>query len=127
MSQVKITIEQFSLIVPKICFRDTSSDPEHWTDANPLWGHCAVVSLLAQDYFGGELVRASLENISEYSYPRSHYWNQLPDCSDADFTAEQYKVMPEFKNIEIYPRERVLSYPDTQRRYETLVERFRLL
>lgn len=68
-----ITKENFSSLIKKITSKDTSADPENWTSSNPLWGHCAVVSLLAQNYFGGDLIRASLEHIPEYSYLKSHY------------------------------------------------------
>ena len=61
MSDNKITPEQFRAILPEICDSETSQSPQGWKPTNPLWGHCAVVSLIAQNLFGGELLRASLD------------------------------------------------------------------
>ena len=52
------TVEQFKQLLPSICDKETTQDAEHWTAENPLCGHCAVVSLVAQNLFGGELLRA---------------------------------------------------------------------
>jgi hypothetical protein len=79
MNKYMITQVVFSQILPKVCMRDTSADPEHWTPENRLWGHCAIVSLLAQEYFGGELLRVSLENVEELKYLRSHYINKISE------------------------------------------------
>lgn len=110
-----------------IAAQDTGADPEHWSKDNPLWGHCAVVSLLAQDLYGGELLRHSLEQVNGYEYLRSHYTNQLPDGRELDFTAAQFTFeLPKDLSTETRPRERVLGHPDTQRRYELLKSRFLL-
>lgn len=125
MSQAKIIIEEFARIIPKICSRDTSADPEHWSEENSTWGHCAVVSLLVQEQFGGTLLRQSLENIAGLEYLRSHYSNKLPDDLEVDFTLEQFQDrLPKDLPKEERLRERVLSYPDTQKRYELLKSRF---
>lgn len=107
-----------------VASRDTSSDPEGWTSNNPLWGHCAVVSLLAQDYFGGDLIRGALDKHPKYASLLSHFWNSLPE-GEVDFTAEQYSDL-RFGELKKEPRdrERVLSHPDTQRRYLKLKHRF---
>ncbi|MBL8031720.1 MAG: hypothetical protein JNK33_05360 [Candidatus Doudnabacteria bacterium] len=120
-----VPFEQFQSIVMNISAIDTSADPEHWSTDNQLWGHCAVVSLLAQDLYGGELVRHSLEQVQGYEYLRSHYTNQLPDGREFDFTALQFSTgLPENLPREVRPRERVLAHPDTRRRYELLKSRF---
>lgn len=84
---------EFQAILPSICDRETCVSPEDiigWTFGNPLYAHCAVVSLVAQDLFGGELVRASLEPFPEFAHMRSHYWNRLPDGTEVDFTEPQF-------------------------------------
>src|SRR3989344_7611221 len=93
--EMKVTLEQFKELLPSICDKETSSDPENWTPENPLWGHCAVVSLIAQNLFGGEPMRAPLTHIPKFSHMRSHYWNRLPDrtgtlTTELDFTATQF-------------------------------------
>ncbi len=85
-----ITPEGFQRLLPNICDKETSADAEGWTKENPLYAHCAVVALLAQDLFGGNLLRASLEQFPEFAHMRSHYWNQLPDGSEVDFTEPQF-------------------------------------
>lgn len=117
--------EDFSKIIEKICTRDTSADPEHWSAENPMWGHCAVVSLLAQDQFGGILIRQSLEGIAGLEYLRSHYSNRFPDDLEFDFTLKQFQgKLPTNLSKEERSRERVLSYPNTQKRYKLLKDRF---
>jgi len=114
----------FAGLLQRVCRSDTSADPELWSTDSPLWGHCAIVSLLAQDHFGGILVRHSLESVEGLAHLRSHYSNQLPDGSEIDFTLGQFQgSLPSNVAKENYSRERVLSYPDTQRRYNLIKNR----
>lgn len=121
-----LTTQEFEAILLKICTRETSQSPERWTADNPLWGHCAVVSLLAQDLFGGELLRASLEDNPEMGLFGSHYWNKFMNGSEYDFTIKQfYPKCPDRKKLKPVIRERsyLMSNADTARRYMTLVQR----
>jgi len=106
------------------CSRETSSDPEHWTPENPLWGHCAVASLIAQNFFGGTIVCVSLEHLPQYAYMRSHYFNKLPDGAWLDLTRRQF---PEGLRITTTPQERTREYiladQKTKKRYELLAFR----
>lgn len=85
-----ISPEEFCAVLCKICDQETSADAKSWSKKNPLHAHCAVVSLLAQDIFGGNLLRASLEEFPEFAHMSSHYWNVLPNGSEIDFTAPQF-------------------------------------
>lgn len=125
MSFITLATHKFPNTLKRISAQDTSADPGGWTAENPLWGHCAVVALLAQDVFGGELVRASLKEYPEYVHLKSHFWNRLPNGEEVDFTSEQYFDMP-FRDLEgeVRSRESVLESPDTQRRYALLTERY---
>ncbi|MBL8157939.1 hypothetical protein JNK62_00135 [bacterium] len=120
--------DTFSRILRNVAQRDTSADPKHWTEHNPLWGHCAVASVLAQEYLGGKLMCGSLAHISKYAHLRSHYWNALADGTQIDFTKDQYSDLT-FQQLEGEERDsgRVLSQPDTIRRYRLLKERFKNL
>lgn len=119
---------EFKRILRAVCQVDTSADPEGWTPENPLWGHCAVASVLAQDFFGGELVRYSLETVKGYEYLKSHFANLLPSGEIVDFTISQYpKNIVEGVEHELRTRERVLNHPDTLRRYKLLKSRFNSL
>lgn len=116
--------EGFIKNLRSVASKETSADPDGWTPENPLWGHCAVASLLAQDYFGGELMRGALDGHPKYAHLRSHFWNSLPE-GEFDFTAEQYPDL-KFSSLskELRDRERILNHPDTQRRYTLLKTRF---
>lgn len=116
-----VTPEEFADLLPFICDRETSSDPDNWTPENPLWGHCAVVSLIAQDLFGGKLFRTSLLDIPEFARMRSHYKNAA-----RDFTASQFgDHYPEDRVWVEKKRSDVLSpaHPETKERYKLLASR----
>lgn len=117
--------QKFQEIINKIYSSDTSSNPQNWTAENPAMGHCAVVSLLAQDYFGGVLLRKSLQDAVGFENMRSHYLNKLPDGKEIDFTIDQFQgKLPENVPTQERDREEVISYPDTKRRYDILKSRF---
>ena len=99
----------------------TSADAEGWTEQNPLWGHCAVVALLAQDYFGGTILRASLEG-TPFHESSSHYRNEA-----FDFTEEQFAGNTPDLTYEIRTREYLLSNEDTGLRYQLLKAAFEQL
>ncbi len=118
-----MTHEVFKATLREVAGKDTSADPDGWTPQNPLWGHCAIASLLAQDYFGGTLLRGSLEGVEKYAHLKSHFWNDLPD-GEVDFTAEQYPNL-KFSDLskEARERDRVLRRPENEQRYELLKAR----
>lgn len=123
MTKLAITPEEFDRLIPAICAADTSADPSGWSEINPTWGHCAVVALLAQDIFGGELLRGSLSG-TPFAAMTSHYWNRLEGGQEADFTAAQFGG----RRPPLVGRERERSYmmehPATVHRYELLLRRF---
>lgn len=91
----------------------TSADSERWTGSNPAWGQCAVTALAVQDYLGGTLLRGEVG-------PISHYWNVLPSGEEIDLTLRQFGDGVLVENVEPRTRDHVLSYPETQRRYDLL-------
>jgi deoxycytidylate deaminase len=120
----ELTIAEFKKILPTICDRETAMDAKLWTRKNPLWSHCAVVSLVAQNFFGGELRRASLLEVPEFKRMGSHYWNKLPDGSDEDFTRPQFGAnYPSGLQAETRERSYLLSHPETVKRYKLLAFR----
>ena len=87
-----LTVENFDQIVPLICDRETTSDPSGWTPENPTYGHCAAVSLLYQNIFGGTILRASLLEFTEFAHMRSHYWiKQGQNSGEFDGTWAQFQ------------------------------------
>ncbi len=110
-------------ILRQTCEKDTSADPKGWSHLNPLWGHCAVASLVVQNIFGGKLLRVSLEN-TPFEFMRSHYFNELPDKSSIDFTQEQFGTRyPKDLIPAKRPRSLVLAHQETRNRYKKLALR----
>ncbi|MEU9608544.1 hypothetical protein [Streptomyces sp. NPDC048057] len=60
-----------------------------WTPDNPAWGQCDVTALVVHDLLGGALVvgEVTLDG-ADHGY---HWWNQLPDATEADLTREQFR------------------------------------
>lgn len=75
--------------------RETSAGQELWTKENPLFGHCAVAAVLAQDFLGGKITsRFFPAEWAERFQNRSHYWNVLASGENIDLSREQFP--PEF-------------------------------
>ena len=110
---------------------ETSVNPMKWSKENPFYGHCAVIALVVQDELGGKILRGELseEWRKKLGYS-SHYWNILADGKIVDFSKEQfpkdfpYEIFIKANNNKDY-REYVLSFPETRKRYEVLLKRFK--
>jgi len=75
---------------------------------------------------GGEILRASLEEVTGYEDMQSHYWNRLPNGLQVDFTADQFKngardLVP---SGEVRTRKSLLDSEKTKARYEMLRTEF---
>ena len=120
-----LTVEQFKHILPELCAADTSLDSSCWHEKHPTYGHCAVVALLAQELFGGTLLRISLDKLPSLVPFNSHYFNKLADNTIVDFTIDQFEgnlptdLLPEKRD-----REHLLKNSDTLDRVHTLKLRF---
>jgi len=122
----EITREHFKKILTQICNKETTADALRWDSKLPLWGHCAAVSLLAQNLYGGELMRASLKG-TPFEFMGSHYWNKFLDGAEEDFTAPQFgNTYPELKDAATCTREYVLFDPKTGAPRE-IMSRYKLL
>lgn len=114
---------------------DTSSDPDHWQQANPAWGQCAVTACLVQDILGGDILwtMAICPDGREYS----HYFNAFSDGTIYDLTREQFPLGTEFSPCDGCPktcgngksyattRDYVLSFPATDHRYQLMRRRLK--
>ncbi len=122
MSQQNISLKRFTEILPSLCAADTAAGGgKGWTPENPTWGHCAVASLLAQNLFGGELLRISLKD-TEFAAGGSHYYNRFPDGATTDTTVAQFSGRLPVHTIpaETRTREYVIGGADTRQRYANL-------
>ncbi|OGZ06147.1 MAG: hypothetical protein A2942_04795 [Candidatus Lloydbacteria bacterium RIFCSPLOWO2_01_FULL_50_20] len=126
MSENSLTFEEFRSTLPLICNRETIKDSEKWNPENPLYAHCAVVSLLAQDLYGGDLLRASLLPYPEFAEMNSHYWNKLPDGKQMDFTTPQFHGRRPPLIGESRTRRHMLFDPNTGEPRE-IMKRYKLL
>ena len=102
------------------CQKDTAyaSCANEWSSSNPTRGHCAIVSMLVYEYFGGSIQKGYNDKNGEW-----HYWNIINGIL-YDFTREQYKDENiSFSNIKNVSFESLLNNIDTKRRYELLKER----
>lgn len=121
---VPMTLSRFREILPRICLRDTSFDPKGWTKDSPFWGHCAVVSLLAQSLFSGGICGVDLK-YTKFAKMKLHFWNWFPGGMQEDFTRSQFgEEYPGELLIKPVGVQWLLSFPDTQRRFKWLQERF---
>jgi len=68
--------------------RDTSDDPEEWSEQNPARGQCAVTALLVRELFGGEILVANV--LRDGRRVERHAWNRLPSGLALDLTREQF-------------------------------------
>jgi hypothetical protein len=120
-----MTREDFAEKIKEVCGVETTAHPQTWTPDNPFLGHCTVVSLLAQDFFGGEIMRTDLHAVPGFEEFRRHSWNRLPSGQEIDFTVAQFpRPLPDNLVVRVASREELFSYPGIQKRYELLKEKF---
>ncbi len=129
-----LPLAELRYLIRKSASRETSVPPtELWTSDNPLYGHCAVATALAQDLCGLKTKRGVIpEEWQTVLGYRSHYWNILPDGSACDFSKEQIPASFPYdafirgevgSEFSVDVRERILANDDTRKRYELLRER----
>ena len=63
-----------------------------WTEENKAKGQCSLSSLIANDYFGGKILKTQDENNVW------HFYN-LIDNALIDFTQSQYDEAPKYNNV----------------------------
>lgn len=111
--------------------KDTSADPEEWSETNSTYGQCAVAALVVQGFFGGEILRAEIpEKWQDAIGFSTHYWNRIAG-RDVDFTREQFPpqfpyddlISEQLGHIKMVDREDMLSDEDVAARYRTIMKR----
>lgn len=117
-ARTDLPVEEFDRMMPRICTRESSADPEGWSRERPFWGHCLVVSLLMQAVYGGALLRRSLKGVAGFEHFGSHYSNRLPDGTEWDLTAGVLRdKLGEDVPKDEYLREKALSRANNLRGY----------
>ena len=87
---------------------------DKWQGNNKCFGMCAITSLIINDYFGGDIYKIYVNNIS-------HYFN-LINGDIIDLTSNQFSFNIDYSNMEIVDRETMLT-DDTKNRYNILKKR----
>ena len=97
-----------SLYSKETCYPECRNQ---WNDDNKTLGHCAIVALIINDYFGGYICKIKVDY---------HYFN-LIDGEIVDLTSGQFKNNNiSYSDYIIKTREDVLMNEDTKKRYEIL-------
>lgn len=116
-----MTIELLKEYLLKVYSKDTcySKCIDNWNMDNPTLGHCAIVSLLVNDYFGGDIYKIKVDGIS-------HYFNIINN-QIIDLTSSQFNRDIDYTNRELKTRKEVLNSEETKYRYNLLKKRLELL
>lgn len=116
-----MTLELLQKYLYKVYSNDTCYPlcRENWHNNNPTLGHCAIVSLLVNDYFDGEIYKIKVDGIS-------HYFN-LIDNNIVDFTSNQFNKKINYNDKIKIDRLEILQDEDTVSRYKMLKMRLKLI
>lgn len=74
--------------------KDTSDDPDEWTESNPARGQCGVTAMVIHQMFGGVLLVSDV--FRDGVRVEAHYWNRLPSGLEIDLTREQFRAGEKF-------------------------------
>lgn len=113
-----MNIQKLKELLYKIYSPDTcySNIKNNWNKNNPSLGHCAITSLIVNDYFNGKILRCKTKE-------GTHYYNLIDD-KVIDLTVEQFQgKIPDYRESEEKTREEILENNDTIYRYKLLKER----
>ena len=106
-------ITKYAKKIYEVCSKETCYHKviNKWDINNKFWGHCAIVTLLINDKFGGQIKRGV---IAEEGV--SHYWNNI-NGKDYDVTICQYNYYPTIVDITTSSKEYLLKSESTLKRY----------
>ena len=68
--------------------RETSDDPDEWSEDNPARGQCAVTALLVRELLGGDILVANV--LRDGKRVDRHAWNRVPSGLTLDLTRGQF-------------------------------------
>jgi hypothetical protein len=97
------------------CYPDSR---EEWTPQNPARDQCGMTALVVQDILGGDLIIGEV-HVGGVQVGH-HYWNRLPDDSEVDLTADQFRPDKEVVGGRVVARP-----PDAPRRHREQYELLR--
>lgn len=95
---------------------NTSQLPDQWSRDRPSTGHCAVVSVILQAMYGGDIVRG------ETSAGVIHYWNVI-DGVTVDATRDQFNPRETISVLAVNPPTDLYLFRDTAEKVVMLLGR----
>jgi hypothetical protein len=84
---------------PDTCYPLMSGE---WTPEHPSRDQCGMSALVVQDILGGDLILAEVH--VDGARIGHHYWNRLPDGSEVDLTADQFRPEEEVVGAKVVAR-----------------------
>jgi len=122
---MKLTLKQLDGTIRKSWGRDTCHFKFLWDNVGTpeSVGHCRVVALIVQDYFGGEIIYSHVKGNRKWD----HYWNKLPSGKEVDLAKDQFLKGTKFVKSKVVSREEALRSKRTQRGYRILKKRIEKL
>ncbi len=70
--------------------RDTTDDPDVWSEDQPTIGQCAVSAMVVRAIYGWPIVIATVLDKDGERTPDGHAWNIRPNGESVDFTFGQF-------------------------------------
>jgi hypothetical protein len=113
-----LSYDAFQRIVDNACSLDTcySGDATRWNASNPVIGHCCIVSLLAQEIYGGSILKVKYNDDGRRG---THFYNHI-NGQMVDFTKVQFSNNVSFTEYSIADRKKLLKPIAVRSRYEIL-------
>ena len=113
-------IEKIEKILLNIYSKETCYPKcrDNWNDNNKTLGHCAIVSLIINDYFGGKIYKIKVDGIG-------HYFNVIDD-KVVDLTASQFSKKIDYSGKVKKERNEIINDSDTLFRYNLLKTKLEL-
>ena len=115
---MNLTLKRLEKAIRNSWGRDTCYYKFIWDDKNQpeSAGHCRVVALIVNDYFGGEILFSHVVGNPKYT----HYWNRLPNKKEVDFTKDQFSKNLKLTSPKMVSRKQVLDNKIIGRSYPIL-------
>ncbi len=101
----KVLLECYS---KDLCY---SKVPDDWDESNKCFGMCAITSLIINDYFGGNICKIYVDEISRYF--------NLIDNKIIDLTSSQFNHEIDYKDYQVIGKQKILT-DDTTNEYNIL-------
>jgi hypothetical protein len=117
-----MTLAELKATIRNSWAKDTSDDPDDWTESNPARGQCGVTAMVVHQMFGGVLLMSDV--FRDSARVETHYWNRLPSGLEIDLTREQFRAGETFGDPKVIdPATSREPKPDSQRRVRLLSSR----